>query len=69
MHYPPTADKIRRYNLLSQTQHEIRKGAKHRCRKLKMGADAWSPELQKLRDTVYLWQLVIKKKKGKKTSS
>jgi hypothetical protein len=69
MQYPPTADEIWRYDLLPQTQHDTRKGAKRRCRKIKMGTDPWSPKLQVLRDTVLLWKLVIKKKRRRKVSS
>jgi hypothetical protein len=34
-----------------------------------MGADPWSPKLQKLCDTIFLWKLFIKKKKNCKVSS
>jgi hypothetical protein len=69
MHYPPTSDEIRRFNALARIQHDVRTGAEKKCQKLKMGKDQWSPKLQILRDTIFLWKLVIKKKKRQKVSS
>jgi hypothetical protein len=34
-----------------------------------MGADPWSPKLQVLQDTINVWKLVVKKKRGQKVSS
>jgi hypothetical protein len=57
MHYPPTSNKISRFNAQARIQHDVRTGAANKCRKLKMGKDQWSPKLQKLRDTISLWKL------------
>jgi hypothetical protein len=65
----PTTSQIARYNSLWHRQQRIRQGAEKKCRKLKMGADPWSPKLQLLRDTINVWQLVIKKKGSGKVSS
>jgi hypothetical protein len=54
MHYPPTSDKIKRFNALARIQHDVRTGAENKCGKLKMGKDQWSPKLQILRDTLFL---------------
>ena len=37
--------------------------AERKCRKLKMGAKLWSPALQKERDTILFWTLVLKRLK------
>jgi hypothetical protein len=39
------------------------------CRKLYMGGVPWCPVLQGLRDALGYWQLVVKKKLGRKVSS
>jgi hypothetical protein len=43
--------------------------AERKCRKLRMGQLAFSLELQKSRNTIYAWRLLIKRAKGEKVSS
>jgi hypothetical protein len=38
--------------------------AERRCRKLRMGGVLWSPEVQHSMDTILLWQLVYKRRRG-----
>jgi hypothetical protein len=43
--------------------------ADRKCRKLPTGAIAWSPTVQKARDLVEIWGLLLKKKAGRRISS
>jgi hypothetical protein len=43
--------------------------ADRKCRKLPTGAIAWSPTVQKARDLVEIWGLLLKKKEGRRISS
>jgi hypothetical protein len=49
---PPNPAQVRKYNNIWERHCQIRKGAENKCRKLKMGANPWSPKLQLLRDTI-----------------
>ena len=43
--------------------------AERRCRKLKMGAIPWTPELSRIRNAIEVWQLVRKRMKGYQISA
>ena len=43
--------------------------ANRKCRKLPTGAITWSPLVQKARDLVEIWGLLLKKKEGRRISS
>jgi len=43
--------------------------ADRKCRKLPTGAIAWSPTVQRARDLVEIWGLLLKKKEGRRVSS
>jgi hypothetical protein len=43
--------------------------AERKCRKLRVGQVAFSPELQKVRRDIAAWKLLLKKSKGLKVSS
>ena len=43
--------------------------AERKCRKLRMGGRQWSPALQKARDTILLWELVVRRHLGRNVSA
>jgi hypothetical protein len=57
MEHPPSISQVAAYNFIWEHQQQIGQGTEKKCRKLKMGADPWSPKLQLLRNTVNIWQL------------
>ena len=48
-----------KYNRLHKQNEEIRKLVEKKIRKLPSGGIPWSPKLQKYRDTIELWRLVV----------
>ena len=52
------------YNKLDKIREEGMKYAEKKCRKLKMGGVAWSPKIQKARDRILFWTLLIRRRKG-----
>ena len=43
--------------------------AERKCRKLKVGQVAFSPELQQARREITIWRLLVKRRQGKRISS
>ena len=60
---------IDEYEELDKIREESMKVAEKKCRKLKMGAVKWSPELQLARDTITYYSLTLRKKLGRKVST
>ena len=60
---------IDEYEELDKIREESMKTAEKKCRKLKMGAVKWSPELQLARDTITYYSLSLRKKLGRKVST
>ena len=51
------------YNCIYESQVDIRKKVEQKLRKLKTGGRPWSPRLQRYRDTIEVWSLILKKRK------
>ena len=62
--YPLPPELQREYEALDAIRVNGMNYAERHCRKLKMGAIPWSPQYKAARDTVYLWNLVVKKMVG-----
>lgn len=54
---------------LDRLNTQIVRHAKKKCKKLKMGAKTYTPELHKLGLTIYFYHLLEKKQEGRKVSS
>jgi hypothetical protein len=59
---------IAAYDLLDQEDRTIRNTIESGIRKLTMGGIPWSPKLQPYRDTIELWKMILRKRKGMKIS-
>ena len=57
------------FDVVHQQAYEVRRRAEKECRKLKMGAVPWSPQLKILWEKLYLWKLLLKGFQGCRTSS
>ena len=57
------------YNRINDKQYELRKKIESKIRKIRNGNVPWSPKLQKFRNTIEIWTLLLKKKKGTKISN
>ncbi len=53
------------FEVLDTIRVKAMKRAEQRCRKLKMGGKQWSPALQRGRDTILLWTLVLRRSLGR----
>lgn len=67
--YPLSPSLQREMDALDTLRHEGVLLASRKCRKLPMGAVAWSPTIQRARELVETWGLILKKKEGKRVSS
>ena len=56
------------FNRLHMETKAVRTTVETKLRKLFMGRVPWSPKLQNHRDTIELWQLIVKKRKRIKVS-
>ena len=56
------------FNRLHLESKEVRSTVETKLRKLFMGGVPWSPKLQIYRDTIELWQLIVKKRQRMKVS-
>ena len=56
------------YDVLDEMRRLAMMEAEKRCRKLKMGQKQWTPDFQKVREDLKLWNLVLRKKRGNKVS-
>jgi hypothetical protein len=54
----------RQYNTLQKDNTAIRKEVKSKLRKLRMGGVPWSPEITRLRNTIKLWAMTVRKIEG-----
>jgi hypothetical protein len=59
---------IAQYDARDQEDRAIRDKVESGIRKLNMGGIPWSPKLQPYRDTIELWKMIIRKRKGLKIS-
>jgi hypothetical protein len=57
------------YNRISTLNTQLRKNIERSIRKLRMGAIPWSPRLQVYRDKIEIWQMLLKKRSGRKISN
>jgi hypothetical protein len=69
VHYPINSELIYQYETLDATQCEITIAAEQKCRKLRKGQVAFSPELQLASNKIRAYIFLIKRKKGEKLSS
>jgi hypothetical protein len=58
-----------RFNQLNDQQCTIRKGIERKIRHLRTGGTPWSPQFQTFRTTIEVWSLLLRKRKGLKTSN
>ena len=61
IHGQLTEDQMEEYEEIDKIREECMMQAEARCRKLKMGGKKWSPELQRARDRIKLWTLVLRR--------
>lgn len=66
---PISKDDIHRLIKIDLVSTQAVRFAENRCRKLRMGAKPWTPQLHNLGETINIWHLIIKKKLGKNISS
>jgi hypothetical protein len=59
---------IAQYNELDSDDRLLRDTVSQGIRKLNMGGVPWSPKLQPFRDTIELWKMIRRKRKGLKIS-
>ena len=59
---------IEQYDARDQEDRDIRDTVEKGIRKLNMGGVPWSPKLQPYRDTIELWKMIRRKRKGLKIS-
>jgi hypothetical protein len=59
---------IEQYDALDEEDRAIRDTVESGIRKLTMGGVPWSPKLQPYRDTIELWKMIRRKRKGLKIS-
>jgi hypothetical protein len=59
---------IEQYNARDKEDPSIRDSVEQGIRKLNMGGVQWSPKLQSYRDTIELWKMIQRKRKGVKIS-
>jgi hypothetical protein len=52
------------YNILQQENTALRRTAEAGIRKLRMGGIQWSPKLQRFRNEIELWRMIVKRPKG-----
>ena len=52
------------YDVLDHMRFAAMMEAEKRCRKLKMGAKQWTPDFQRIREEIKLWNLVLRKMRG-----
>ena len=64
-----TEEQQKEFEDLDDIRTEAMMIAEGQCRKLKMGATQWSPELQAIRDKIEYYSLSRRKKKGRNVSS
>jgi hypothetical protein len=57
------------YELLDELRCQVTSAAEHKCRKLRKGNVAFSPELNAARIVIKAWSLLLQKAKGSKVSS
>ena len=53
------------YNRINDRQYEIRKKIESHIPHLRTGAIPWSPKLQRYRDTILIWSMMLKKRQPK----
>jgi hypothetical protein len=59
---------IEQYDARDKEDHSIRDSVEQGIRKLNMGGVPWSPKLQPYWDTIELWKMIQRKRKGVKIS-
>jgi hypothetical protein len=59
---------LEQYDNLDQEDRALRDTVELGIRKLNMGGVPWSPKLQPFRDTIELWKMIRRKRKGSKIS-
>ena len=69
VNYPPTQEQIKEYEKLDKLRLEGICAAERQCRKYKMGNVPWSPMMGGVWNQIYAWDMVIRKKKGRRVSS
>ena len=69
VNYPPTQAQIQEYEKLDKLRLEGISAAERQCRKYKMGNVPWSPFMGGLWNQIYAWDMIIRKKKGRRISS
>ena len=57
------------FNQINQQQLIIQKQIERRLQKLRVGGVPWSPTIQKLRDTIHVLSLLLKKRNGNQVSN
>jgi hypothetical protein len=57
------------YEVLDKIRCQAAEFAQSKCRKLRMGQVAFSPELNQCRHIIHAWSLLLQKAKGGKVSS
>ena len=67
--YPLTIAAAKEWESIDSLRMQGMQQAEHQCRKLRQGAVAWSPELQQAINTVTIWQLVCKFRRGLKVNT
>ena len=66
---PLDEDTAKEFEKLDRIRIQGMMTAERRCRKLKMGGVPWTPELSRIRNTIEVWQLVLKRLKGYQVSA
>ena len=61
-------DMIAQYDKLDHEDRSLRDSVERGIRKLHMGGIPWSPKLQPFRDTIELWKMLLRHRKGMKIS-
>jgi hypothetical protein len=67
--YPHSPAVSARYEELDTLRCRCVAEAERKCRKLKVGQVAFSPELQQARRVITVWRLLVKRRQGKRISS
>ena len=59
-----TPNMVKKYDEVDKIREQGMNYAEKKCRKLRMGAVAWSPAIQKKRNTILFWTLLKRRRKG-----
>jgi hypothetical protein len=64
-----SSDLERQYNTINDRQYEARQNIETKLRHLRTGGIPWSPKLERCRNDIQIWSLLVKKRQNRRISN